>query len=1034
MTQSSIRRSFTTSCRPVASRRPRRLLTLIVCLAVVTTAGSPTRAQDTATPDSESAPPADQVADVAKTESDTGNASPEAADNNAVSETDASQVAPAGTPAQVQPPTSPEAQRRAAEALMRADTPEEIIRQAIAAAGPQLSFNFNGTPWRDVLQWYADEADLSLQVNQFPPGSVSYIDPTRRYSINESLDLLNRLLLDKGWALVRRGRMLTVIDLEIDNADKLIAEISEQVSPDDLAGRGSSDIVTTFFSLGGMTSDAADQELPQLISPFGDIVILESAGQVRVTDTVARLRAIQKVLEQANQTNSSVVEIRLQHRGAEEVLELARPLLGLEPGENTNDEIRISLGLYGERILAFGSQSKLAQLQSIIRTADQPMPNADGADDAEISLPVFRTHTVQAAEINTVFDVLQTLLAGTPDTRIAVEPNSNALIAWARPETQQLIGETIAELEGNGTEFDIIDLKRLEPSQALLTINKYFGITEEGGEGPTVDGDPATGRLWVKGTRAEINQVRELIERLEGDQSAGIFGDKVRVLPYTGRAAEDALQQLRTLWPMTGRDNPIRTITPSSNNGNSGGLQERRIRRADESNTSYPNSQTRNDVPTDARWNHRSADQPSFVYITNPVQQTDEDNADDRNGAAESDRLTAAEEQDRLGLGSDIVIQMTPNGLMIASDDAAALDDLEALLETITQPSMAASEMPTIFWLKYIKADVAAELVASVMGGAESSLTSMADSALGSLGGGMLGGLMGIGGSGSDSSSKSILTTSGSVNIVADARLNALIIQANATDLAFIEAILAKLDVEESPEDIETVLKPALIPVIYQDANDVAEIIKAVFAEKFAEEQSGGGGGGRGGQPNPADFIAALRGGGRGGRGGSDSATSEPTKMKIAVDARSNSLVVTATSQDLAEVRQLVEALDDGSMETEEVAEVYTMDGATNPEVMQKAIEQFLGEKEAEERANSNNSSSNGGSGTSSGGSSPEDIRRRIEAFRSRFGGGSSGGFGGGGGRPGGFGGGSTGGFGGRPGGFGGGGGRPSGGGGRGGR
>ncbi len=144
------------------------------------------------------------------------------------------------------------------------------------------------------------------------------------------------------------------------------------------------------------------------------------------------------------------------------------------------------------------------------------------------------------------------------------------------------------------------------------------------------------------------------------------------------------------------------------------------------------------------------------------------------------------------------------------------------------------------------------------------------------------------------------------MSIVPDARLNALIIHANPIDMQMIELILEKIDRQESPEDIETVAKPMLIPVIYQSAKDVAEVVKSVFGDRIAGAQSSsggrGGGGGGGGQPSPQDFINALRGGG--GRGGRESeAKSERSKISIAVDAKSNSLVVIATPQDFMEVQ-----------------------------------------------------------------------------------------------------------------------------------
>ena len=247
---------------------------------------------------------------------------------------------------------------------------------------------------------------------------------------------------------------------------------------------------------------------------------------------------------------------------------------------------------------------------------------------------------------------------------------------------------------------------------------------------------------------------------------------------------------------------------------------------------------------------------------------------------------------------------------------------------------------------------------------------------------------------------------------------------------------------KESPEDIETVAKPELIPVIYQDAKDVAEVVKSVFGERIEGAQSSGGGGGRGGgggQPSPQDFIAALRGGGRGGRGGGDTPSSERAKISVAVDEKSNSLVVIATPQDFAEVRQLVEKLDQSSMVTEETIETYPMSGKVNPEVMKLALESILGTqaKSTSEGSSGSSGSTSGGTPSSGSGQAASDIQRRIEAFRAlRGGGGPGGGFGGRGGGGGLFGGGRGGGgapggggaFGGR----GGGGGGPGGGGGRG--
>ena len=670
--------------------------------------------------------------------------------------------------------------------------------------------------------------------------------------------------------------------------------------------------------------------------------------------------------------DTEVIEIILKNRSSDEMLEIARPLLGLEAGESSNEQIRISVGLYGERIYAAGLPGKTGLLKAIIEKADQPLATPDSTK--VVANPILQTHSVTTADTTSVFDLLQTLLAGTLDARISIEPKTNAIIAWARPETHQLIGDTIAKLEGRSQEFKVIDLRRLDPAQALLTINKFFGVTEAGGEGPTVDGDPATGKLWVRGTAEQIALVERLLAELEGNDSVGQLGDKVRILPYTGNDAQKALKQVQRVWSITGRKNQIRTISPGQQNNNGGGIRERRVPRPEPKPTKKADS--------------LSAVVHRYHLVSEPADPPVDDDSD-----ADQIEITTIS----VG-GADIIVQFTPSGMMIASEDAEALDAFQSLMESFAEPSSAQSDLPTIIWLKYIKADLAAELITGVLGGGETSVASAVDSVTGGFGGGMLG-LLGLGGSGggdeeSPSSARSVMTTSGSVNIVPDARLNALIIQANPVDLRMIEMILEKVDREESPEDVQTVARPQLIPVIYQDANEVTDVVKAVFGDRIqgaAATKSSAL------PPSPQEFLQAIRGK---GKGKESKPTSTPNQISVAVDGRSNALVVVATPQDFEEVRELVETLDQEGMESEQTIITHTMDGSVNPEVLRMALDSILGTELGSSNDQSKSSQkTSGASGKTESANAAADIQRRMEFFkalRDRTGGGGRGGSGGG--------------------------------------
>lgn len=903
----------------------------------------------------------------------------------------------------------------AAPAASRSDRSGQIGRTG------KLEFNFSSADWRSVIQWMAEEADLSLQIDQIPVGTFSFSDPTRSYTTSEALDVLNLSLMKRGYSLVRRGRLLQLIDLEADNADKLISEIAEIVTPDALEQRGLSDIVSAVFPLASMSPDSAREELAQLIGPWGRVVVLESARQVKVTETARKLISIRELLRSAASAEANVTEIVLQNRSADELLEIARPLLGLDPGQNSNDDIRISIGPLADRIYATGLPGKTALLEALIKKADSPVVMASSVEGEELALPILRTHVINSADTATVFDVLQTLLAGTPDARIAIDPRTDSIVARARPETHDMIEQSIAEMEGNGQDFKIIELRRLDPAQALLTINKFFGVTETGGDGPTVDGDPETGRLWIRGTKDQIATVERLIGELEGTDTMNGLGEKVRILPYTGKAAQDAVMQVESLWSVMGRPNRIREISPSNLPGGSGyqpGIPERRILRDETGRAGEsPSTSSTQEVLKPGSLSDAEGFEANLNANPHHTLVSDNGEAEDDADASSVGSRNPATTVVASPSGADIIIQMTPAGLLVASEDTEALDAFESLMQSVAAPSSMNSDLPTIYWLKYAEADQAAELVSKVLGGVESSLSSAMDSLGGGFGGGMLGGLMGLGGGGGGdtSTAKSVLTSTGSVSIVPDARLNALIVQANAADLNMIEMILEKIDRPDSPEDVQTKGRPALIPVIYQDAAEVANVVKEVLGERIQGQSSGqraAGGGGGGGNPSPRDFFNALRGG---GGNGNQAAASEPAKISIAVDAKSNALVVVATPQDFEEVRDLVEQIDQMGMTAEETVSTYTISGNVNPDVMKLALESILGTQAGSSQTDKPGGAGGASSQASGAAQSASDIQQRIEFFRQLRGGGGAGGAGGG--RPGGG-----------AGGFGGGGGRPGGG------
>jgi type II secretory pathway component GspD/PulD (secretin) len=885
-----------------------------------------------------------------------------------------------------------------------------------------LRFGFSGASWKEVLEWVAKESGLSLQINDLPPGTFSFTDPKRTYTPREALDVINEILLRTGYAVVRKGQMLYTLNYESDAAKKFIDEMSELITLDQLDQRSSYDIVKAFFGLGSLPVDAAQQELEKLVGPGGVVVVFPTTRMARITGTAKKLREVRTHLDSINGPEgvASVTEIALQNRSVDEMLTVARQLLGI--AEDANDpNLKIATDVFRNRIYVMGDPGKIRQLELICRKLDVAPVEASPSEKANIEVPELRTYTPGSMDPATVMDVLQTLLAGTPDVRLALEPKLKNIVALARPSEHAKIKTFLAELSGSGGDtFDVIQLKRLDPQLAVLTINKFFGSSDPNSGAPKVDGDPSSSRLWVKGTAAQVKLVRELIEKLEGATGAeSLLGDKLRLIPLTGSGANSVLEQLEQYWGLTGRENKLRIVVPNGGRRNSG-LPERRVAppadgKKEEAN---PVEQTTTTSKDSTEKKKLDAGLAVHRYVAHPQEEVKKEAATDPNQQVQ-DRLNqimnqlSGREVAAKGALRDVVINMTPQGLVLSSEDPEALAAAEELIQLLSNGANASSQ-PTVYWLRFAQAAPTADLISSILrgdsgsGGGGSVLGNVAGNVMNELGGGILGGLLGRSSGGGGAASTGISTASGSVSIVPDSRLNALIVQASAQDLMLIDQLLEVIDRPDSPEGIKVTNSAEIIPVIYQDAAKVAETIKAVYADRIQ-----GASGNRG--PSPEQIMQALTRGG-GGRGGQQK-EQEPPKMTLGVDEASNSIVVSGPRHLVEEVKVLVQALDTAGASVEEEIQIIRPNGKGDPKKIYESLRTALGQSTTTstqpDRGSSTSSSSSNrstsGSGSSTSQSSSDDIQQRIEFFRQlrdRFQGGSGGGFPFGGGSPGGGGGG----------------------------
>jgi type II secretory pathway component GspD/PulD (secretin) len=846
----------------------------------------------------------------------------------------------------------------------------------------RLTFSFRYQPWQDVLDWFADQAGLSLLVESPPPGTFNYRD-SRSYTPAEALDVLNSVLLTKGYTLVRRDRMLVLVNLE----DGIPPNLVPDVPLEELDERGEYELIRVLFPVWNMTPEQAAEEIQEVLGPQGKIVTLPQARQIQVTETAGRLRTIRSIVnavEQPDMGNAGLREFKLKYLTFDTAMPTIRQMLGIPADAfgTPDGAMQITKSATDEKLLFRGTAQHAARLEEILRLIDVAEAAAGVAGS-----PQLEVYTLTLDDAEAVEDSLKVLLGNDPGVSITADEENGFIVAIARPAQQATIRATLDQMQKDTRQVDVITLENVDPQVAVLAINKLFGGTgeEPDPKAPRVDADIASRSLLIRGTSSQVE---------EGGAKTARSRQRVRLLPLSGSAARTAISQIEQIWPNV-RTNRIRIVSPSagiqsfrpSENANESPAAAQRI----EPSATLPANETPVAVPdllqmflngrtavpmepatkpakTEAesgkdRMTKEAAPQTKragvFRLAADVVEQPETPSFEPEDElAAQQDEAPENVEQEEVNpnSGAPVLIAPGPGGTVIASDDLEALDELEELLGAVAGRNSTSGREFAVFYLKYSKASNIADVLAAIYGGRSGGgdrgiIGDMANNALGGVGGALMGDLL-LGGGGGTAGA----FTSANVDIVPDARLNALVVHAKPADLDTIEQLLKVLDQRTGPDEVEAEAQPRPIPVYNKTASEVKEIVEQVYADRMA---------GANAVMSPQEMMQMIRGG--------PNPSQQIQKMSIAVDVDNNILVVRAPDPLFEEVRQLVTDLDqslEGSPETTKVVPLRL----TNAASVVKTLDSLLA------NTNSSRTDSNRGDGRrrDDDDDSPEEQARRA--------------------------------------------------------
>jgi type II secretory pathway component GspD/PulD (secretin) len=825
---------------------------------------------------------------------------------------------------------------------------ESVAVEATAARkvpNDEVQFLFDGVAWREVIRWLADEGGLALQMSELPTGSFTYSDP-RVFTHAEAIDRVNLFLLPEGFTLVQSGQLLSVINLGDQRSMQQLDAMAELVTAEDLKDRKRNEVVKCIFQLGDIDPEEAVQEL-SVMNLMTTPEVLGKTKQLIITDTASKLRGVQSILsafKPDEMANGTVVQsFALKHVSAEDVLLVARPHLGLATGEMIGIDVSISADILGKNIFVTGMEDKVKLLEGLVKAVDQP----EQKETSEEGEAVLRSYPVGGGNVETVYNVLQTLLAGRTNTiRLSMDESASTIVAFAPEPVQKEIQGTVSQLQATEAEFAVIPLKTVDPYFVISLLDEMLDLPDSlddpetiDPDAPKIDADPGSMRLFVRAKKADLEQIRKIVEGLDSIQALD-NGNRLRVVPLKGDDAEALLDAAVKFW--RGSNEVIRYRSVGNTDA---GNVERIVNDPEEQKTENSNSGSTQDKPSGKSGEPKA---PS--------------SGGDTEAMLESGRryvLTTVQND-----SSPIRMQMTPRGLMLQSEDSKALDRFEEHLRAITGPLDSIPSPPVVFYLQYAKADDALRFLADLLDGGEAAMEGQAGSLVNgflSSAGSTLGSFM------TTRDGVMTLTAGASMTVVADTRLNRLIAQGSVSEIEQVEAYLEIIDRSNSLADVKTYGQSHVIELANIKASEMAAVIREAFAGRVVASSTGQSGqpGQQPGQPRAPQKADPREAEGKSKKGAAPpkaaAARNLEPKMTVAVHEPSNSLVVTAPENLFQEVERLVKVIDVRGKQTIEV--VAPSNGLIYEALLQQVM---LGEEGTSSRRPTSSSSSNSSRTTSS--------------------------------------------------------------------
>ncbi len=170
----------------------------------------------------------------------------------------------------------------------------------------ELRMNFRNAPLDMVLNYLSDAAGFIIVLDTKVNGNVSVIS-SHPMTRDEAVDLLNSVLNKNGYAAIRDGRTLTIVDK--NDAKTRDIPVKTGNKPEGIPKNA--EIVTQIIPVRFVEARQLVSDLTSFVSPQATVVANEAGNAIVITDTQSNIRHLAEIIQAVDNSAEAETEIRV---------------------------------------------------------------------------------------------------------------------------------------------------------------------------------------------------------------------------------------------------------------------------------------------------------------------------------------------------------------------------------------------------------------------------------------------------------------------------------------------------------------------------------------------------------------------------------------------------------------------------------------------------------------------------------------------------------------------------------------------------